>query len=87
MEIVVVKVRPSYNDKKLHVFRFLFPDGMFSSDLIKTKLNELFPYGFFPPKIERFKIDYSVIFGKSDIFSLCNHDYLAKYLTSIKKNE
>ena len=87
MEIVVVKVRPSYGDKKLHVLRFLFPDNMFSFSLVESKLNELFPYGFFKPCYERFMIDYSYLFSCNELVSLCNHEYLAQYLTSSKKLE
>lgn len=86
-ELVLVKVRPSYNDKKLHVLRFLFPDGTFSSVIVKTKLHDLFPYGFFKPKIERYMIDYHFETLNEELFSCCNHDYLFKYLTSSKKIE
>lgn len=84
MEIVKVKVRPSYGDRKLHVLRFLFPDDTFSVSLVDTKLRELFPYGFFKPSYERYMIDYSYLFGRSELVSVCNHEYLAQYLTSNK---
>lgn len=87
MELVFVKVRPSYGDRKMHVFRFLVSSDFFSVDLIKTKLRDLFPYGFYNPSIERFMIDYSFDDENECFVSLCNHDYLSQYLTSTKKNE
>lgn len=87
MEIIIVKVRSSCGDKKLHVFRFLFPNHTYDSDCIYQKLREFFPGGFYPPKIERFMIDYSFDFLKNELIELCNHDYLATYLTSSKKIE
>ena len=87
MEIVTVKVRPSYGDKKMHVFRFLISSELFSVDLIKTKLCDIFPYGFFKPVIERYMIDYVFDSDNDSFISLCNHDYLTQYLTSAIKNE
>ena len=87
MEIAVVKVRPSYDDKKMHVLRFLIPDAFFSSDLIRLQLRKMFPFGFFSPKIERFMIDYAFTSDNKEFVELCNHDYLAKYLNSEKKIE
>lgn len=87
MEIVVVKVRSSYGDKKLHVLRFVFDFNLFSSKLIREQLGKLFPYGFYPPKIERWLVDFAYDCEKNEFESLCNHDYLAKYLTSTVKNE
>lgn len=85
MEIVTVKVRPSYNDRKMHVFRFCLRTESFSVNFIMKKLHELFPYGFFRPKIERYMVDY--LCENDEVFSLCNHDYLAKYLISSEKLE
>lgn len=86
MELVVVKVRPSYGDKKLHVLRFLITSSDdFSVGLINTKLINLFPYGFYKPTLERFIIDFFI--ERDLISSLCNHDYLAKYLISSEKLE
>lgn len=82
MEIVVVKVRPSYSDKKLHVLRFLFPDNFYSTDLIRLELDKLFPFGYFSPKIERFMVDFAFLSDKKEFESFCNHGYLSHYLTS-----
>lgn len=87
MELVVVKVRPSYGDKKMHVLRFLFPSEFFSLGLVKVKLRDLFPYGFYNPTIDRYKIDYSFDLVDDKLVPLCNHDYLSKYLNSEKKIE
>lgn len=88
LEVVTVKVRPSYCDRKLHILRFLFDSSVcdFTSfrDAISLKLDMLFPKGHFNPVFDRKVIDYSFN-NLGEFFSLvenCSHDFLSKYLYS-----
>ena len=88
LEVVTVKVRPSYADRNLHVFRFLFDSSVCDFDSFRnaifSKLDMLFPKGHFNPVIERKVIDYSFN-NLGEYFSFsenCSHDYLSKYLYS-----